>query len=228
MSKILDRIQSPDDLKKVPREDLPQLAGEIRDTLLQTISKTGGHLGSNLGVVELTMALHYVFDSPKDKLIWDVGHQSYVHKLLTGRKDRFDSLRQYGGLCGFARREESDHDHWNVGHGGTSISAALGYAKARDLKQEENAVVAIIGDGSLTAGMALEGLNHAGHLMTDMVVILNDNEMSISTNVGGISAHLSKIMTGQVMTKFKQEVDQLLLAVPGIGQDISRYAHRVD
>ena len=228
MSKILDRIQSPADLKKIPREDLPQLAREIRDTLLQTISKTGGHLGSNLGVVELTMALHYVFDSPKDKLIWDVGHQSYVHKLLTGRKDRFDSLRQYGGLCGFARREESDHDHWNVGHGGTSISAALGYAKARDLKQEENAIVAIIGDGSLTAGMALEGLNHAGHLMTDMVVILNDNEMSISTNVGGMSAHLSKIMTGQVMTKFKQEVDQLLLAVPGIGQDISRYAHRVD
>ena len=179
MSKILDRIQSPADLKKVPRESLPQLAGEIRDTLLQTISKTGGHLGSNLGVVELTMALHYVFVSPKDKLIWDVGHQSYVHKLLTGRKDRFDSLRQYGGLCGFAKREESDHDHWNVGHGGTSISAALGYAKARDLKQEENAVIAVIGDGSLTAGVGVGGLKHAGGPLVRMGVGFYGNERSM-------------------------------------------------
>ena len=228
MSKFLSRIDCPQDLKKLSVEDLPLLAREIRDTLLQTISETGGHLSSNLGVVELTLALHYVFDSPKDKFVWDVGHQSYVHKLLTGRRDRFSTLRQQGGLCGFTRREESEHDHWNCGHGGTSISAALAFAKARDLKNEDNDVIAIIGDGSLTAGMAFEGLNHTGHIQNDMIVVLNDNEMSISANVGGMSAHLSKIMTGQVMRKIKQEIDQLLLAVPGIGKEISRYAHKID
>ena len=228
MSNFLDNINSPADLKNLKRPDLPKIAAEIREMLLQVISKTGGHLGSNLGIVELTLAMHYVFDSPTDKFVWDVGHQSYVHKLLTGRKERFDSLRQYEGLCGFAKREESEHDHWNVGHGGTSISAALAFAKARDLKGKKNKVVAIIGDGSLTAGMAFEGLNHVGHLKPDMIVILNDNEMSISTNVGGMSAHLSQIMTGQVMTKFKKEIDQILLAIPGIGKDISQYAHRLD
>ena len=196
--------------------------------LLDTISKTGGHLSSNLGVVELTLAMHYVFNSPIDKFVWDVGHQSYVHKLLTGRKSRFKTLRQYDGLCGFTRREESQHDHWNCGHGGTSISAALAFAKARDLKKEKNDVVAVIGDGSLTAGMAFEGLNHTGHIKSDMIVVLNDNEWSISANVGGMSAHLSKIMTGQVMLKIKQEIGQLLLAVPGIGKEISRYAHKID
>ena len=179
-------------------------------------------------MVELTLAMHYVFNSPKDKFVWDVGHQSYVHKLLTGRKSRFDTLRQYDGLCGFTKREESQHDHWNCGHGGTSISAALAFAKARDLKKEKNDVVAIIGDGSLTAGMAFEGLNHTGHIQSDMIVVLNDNEWSISANVGGMSAHLSKIMTGQVMLKIKQEIGQLLLAVPGIGKEISRYAHKID
>ena len=228
MSKFLSRIDSPQDLKKLSVEELPLLAREIRDTLLETISETGGHLSSNLGVVELTLAMHYVFDSPKDKFVWDVGHQSYVHKLLTGRRDRFSTLRQQGGLCGFTRREESEHDHWNCGHGGTSISAALAFAKARDLKNEDNDVIAIIGDGSLTAGMAFEGLNHTGHIQNDMLVVLNDNEMSISANVGGMSAHLSKIMTGQVMLKIKQEIDQLLLAVPGIGKEISRYAHKID
>lgn len=228
MSKFLDNINCPADLKKLKREDLPKVAEEIREMLLQSISKTGGHLGSNLGVVELTLAMHYVFDSPIDKFVWDVGHQSYVHKLLTGRKDQFDKLRQYKGLCGFSKREESEHDHWNVGHGGTSISAALAFAKARDLKKGNNKVLAIIGDGSLTAGMAFEGLNHAGHLKIDMIVILNDNEMSISTPVGGMSAHLSQILTGQAMTKFKHDVDQMLLAIPGIGKEISQYAHRVD
>ena len=228
MIKLLSRINSPQDLKKLSVEELPLLAREIRDTLLETISETGGHLSSNLGVVELTMAMHYVFDSPKDKFVWDVGHQSYVHKLLTGRRDRFSTLRQQGGLCGFTRREESEHDHWNCGHGGTSISAALAFAQARDLKKEDNKVLAVIGDGSLTAGMAFEGLNHTGHIQNDMIVVLNDNEMSISANVGGMSAHLSKIMTGQVMLKIKQEVGQLLLAVPGIGKEISRYAHRID
>ncbi|MBC8287623.1 MAG: 1-deoxy-D-xylulose-5-phosphate synthase, partial [Nitrospinae bacterium] len=195
---------------------------------LEGISETGGHLSSNLGVVELTLAMHYVFNSPKDKIIWDGGHQSYVHKLLTGRKDRFSTLRQHEGLCGFTKREESEHDHWNCGHGGTSISAALAFAKARDLKKEDNDVIAVIGDGSLTAGMAFEGLNHTGHIQSDMIVVLNDNEMSISANVGGMSAHLSKIMTGQVMLKIKQEIGQFLLAVPGIGKEITRYAHKID
>ena len=228
MSHFLKNINSPVDLKKLKREHLPTLAEEIRDTLLQGISKTGGHLGSNLGVVELTLAMHYVFDSPIDKFVWDVGHQSYVHKLLTGRKDQFDSLRQYKGLCGFSKREESEHDHWNVGHGGTSITAALAFAKARDLKKEKNKVLAVIGDGSFTAGMAFEGLNHTGHLKPDMIVILNDNEMSISNNIGGMSKHLSQIMTGQVMTKIKKEVDQILLSIPGIGKEVSDYAHRLD
>ena len=228
MSKILDTIDSPQDLKRLPIEKLPELGKEIRDKLLDTISKTGGHLSSNLGVVELTLAMHYIFNSPEDKFIWDVGHQSYVHKLLTGRRNRFDTLRQSNGLCGFTKREESEHDHWNCGHGGTSISAALAFAKARDLKNEKNDVIAVIGDGSLTAGMAFEGLNHTGHIQSDMIVVLNDNEMSISANVGGMSAHLSKIMTGQVMLKIKQEVDQLLLAVPGIGKDISKYAKKID
>ena len=228
MSHFLKNINSPVDLKKLKREHLPTLAEEIRDTLLQGISKTGGHLGSNLGVVELTLAMHYVFDSPIDKFVWDVGHQSYVHKLLTGRKDKFDSLRQYKGLCGFSKREESEHDHWNVGHGGTSITAALAFAKARDLKKEKNKIIAVIGDGSFTAGMAFEGLNHTGHLKPDLIVILNDNEMSISNNVGGMSKHLSQIMTGQVMTKIKKEVDQILLSIPGIGKEVSNYAHRLD
>ena len=228
MSHFLKNINSPVDLKKLKREHLPALAEEIRDTLLQGISKTGGHLGSNLGVVELTLAMHYVFDSPIDKFVWDVGHQSYVHKLLTGRRDQFDSLRQYKGLCGFSKREESEHDHWNVGHGGTSITAALAFAKARDLKKEKNKIIAVIGDGSFTAGMAFEGLNHTGHLKPDLIVILNDNEMSISNNVGGMSKHLSQIITGQVMTKIKKEVDQILLSIPGIGKEVSDYAHRLD
>ncbi len=228
MSKFLSQIDSPEDLKKLSLEELPLLAREIRDMLLQTISETGGHLSSNLGVVELTLAMHYVFNSPKDKFVWDVGHQSYVHKLLTGRRDKFDTLRQADGLCGFTKREESEHDHWNCGHGGTSISAALAFAKARDLKNGDNDVIAVIGDGSLTAGMAFEGLNHTGHIKSDMIVVLNDNEMSISANVGGMSAHLSKIMTGQVMLKIKQEVGQLLMAIPGIGKEITRYAHKID
>ncbi len=228
MPKLLNQISGPEDLKKIDPKDFPQLAKEIRDALLETISQNGGHLSSNLGVVELTMAMHYVFESPKDKFVWDVGHQSYVHKLLTGRADRFHTLRKKDGLCGFTKREESVHDHWNCGHGGTSISAALAFAQARDLKKENNKVLAVIGDGSLTAGMAFEGLNHTGHIKNDMIVVLNDNEMSISENVGGMSAHLSKILTGQVMLKIKAEIDELLLAIPGIGKDISRYAHKLD
>ncbi len=228
MTQILDKIESPGDIKQLNEKELAVLAGEIRDRLLSTISKTGGHLGSNMGVVELTLAMHYVFDTPADKFVWDVGHQSYVHKLLTGRNKRFDTLRQYEGLSGFTKREESDHDCWNTGHGGTSISAALGFAKARDLKKENNKVLAVIGDGSLTSGMAFEALNHAGHIKSNMIVVLNDNEMAIAPNVGGLSVHLSQIMTGQWMTRIKREVDELLLAIPGIGEDISRYAHKLD
>jgi len=228
MSRLLDGINGPQDLKKLKKEDLAALATEIRETLLSTISITGGHLGSNLGVVELTLALHYVFDSPRDKFVWDVGHQTYVHKLLTGRRKQFHTLRQYDGLSGFTKREENEHDHWNCGHGGTSISAAIAFAKARDLKKEDREVVAIIGDGSLTAGMAFEGLNHTGHLKSNVIVILNDNEMSISTNVGGMSAHLSQIMTGQVMRKIKRQIDELLQSIPGVGKDISHYAHKID
>ncbi len=228
VNKLFDKINNPEDLKKVSREDLPIVAGEIRAMLLNSISQTGGHLSSNLGVVELTLALHYVFNSPVDKIVWDVGHQSYVHKLLTERKDRFHTLRQYQGLCGFTNRAESEHDHWNCGHGGTSITAASAFAQARDLNKQDHSVIAVIGDGSMTSGMAFEGLNYTGHAKNDMIVILNDNEMSISENVGGMSAHLSQIMTGQVMTKIKREVDELLLAIPAIGKDISRYAHRLD
>ncbi len=228
MTRILDTIESPDDVKKLNPKELATLAGDIRDRLLSTISKTGGHLGSNMGVVELTIAMHYVFSTPADKFVWDVGHQSYVHKLLTGRNKRFDTLRQYEGLSGFTKREESEHDCWNCGHGGTSISAALGFAKARDLKKQDNKVVAVIGDGSLTSGMAFEALNHAGHIKSNMIIVLNDNEMAIAPNVGGLSVHLSQIMTGQWMTRIKKEVDELLLAIPGIGEDISRYAHKLD
>ena len=228
MTQFLDKINSPQDLKQLRPEDLPVLAGEIRDRLLTVISKTGGHLGSNMGIVELTLAMHYVFDSPRDKFVWDVGHQSYVHKLLTGRRERFHTLRQYQGLSGFTKREECEHDHWNCGHGGTSISAALAFAKAAQMKNLDQKVLAVIGDGSLTAGMAFEALNHAGHIKTNLIVVLNDNEMSIAPNVGGLSAHLSQIMTGQWMTRIKREIDQLLLAIPGIGQDMSHYAHKLD
>ncbi len=228
MTRFLDKIQNPGDIKQLNQDELVVLAGEVRDRLLSIISKTGGHLGSNMGVVELTIAMHYVFSTPADKFVWDVGHQSYVHKLLTGRNSRFDTLRQYQGLSGFTKREESDHDCWNTGHGGTSISAALAFAKARDLLKKDNRVLAVIGDGSLTAGMAFEALNHAGHIKTDVIIVLNDNEMAIAPNIGGLSAHLSQIMTGQWMTRIKKEVDQVLLSIPGIGEDISHYAHRLD
>jgi 1-deoxy-D-xylulose-5-phosphate synthase len=180
MSRVLDRINDPSDLKPLGLGDLNKLAHEIREELVNTVFQTGGHLASNLGVVELTIALHSVFDSPKDKIIWDVSHQSYVHKLLTGRRDRFCTIRQYGGLCGFTDPTESPHDPWGAGHASTSVSAALGMAVARDLKGDDNHVVAIIGDGAMGGGQAFEGVNHAGHLRTRLIVVLNDNQMSIS------------------------------------------------
>ena len=215
---MLEKIKKPNDIKKIPAEQLPELAGEIWEFLIQTMSRTGGHLASNLGVVELTIALHRVFDLPEDKMIWDVGHQSYTHKILTGRKDAFDSLRQEGGLSGFPKRSESDCDVFDTGHSSTSISAGVGYVKARELKKENYSVISIIGDGALTGGMAYEALNNAAELKTNFIIVLNDNEMSISKNVGGISTYLSGIRTAASYTELKMGVTRALERIPKIGQ----------
>ena len=199
--KLLDGINSPSDLKKLSYKEKDMLSNEIRTKIINTISKTGGHLASNLGVVELTIALHSAFNTPKDKIVWDVGHQTYVHKILTGRKDEFDTIRQLNGLSGFPKIKESEYDCFNTGHSSTSISAALGMARARDLKNEDNNVIAVIGDGALTGGMALEALDDAGNSKTRLIVVLNDNEMSISKNVGGISRFLTKIRTKKFYKK---------------------------
>lgn len=216
--KKLDQIQQPNDIKQYTNEALDQLAQEIRDFLIESVSKTGGHFASNLGIVELTLGLHYVLESPKDKIIWDVGHQAYVHKLLTGRKDDFATLRQKGGLSGFPKRCESQHDHFETGHSSTSISAALGIARARDINQDEYKVVAVIGDGALTGGMAFEALNDAGHTKTNMTVVLNDNHMSIADNVGAMSSYLSSIRTNKKYLTLKHEVEEFLYKIPLIGK----------
>ncbi|WP_420840536.1 1-deoxy-D-xylulose-5-phosphate synthase [Caldicoprobacter algeriensis] len=223
---MLKRIDSPKDLKCLNIDELKQLAGEIRQFLLDKVSKTGGHLASNLGVVELTIALHYVFNSPFDKIIWDVGHQAYVHKILTGRREQFDSLRQFGGLSGFPKRSESVHDVFDTGHSSTSISAALGMARARDLKNEKYSVVAVIGDGALTGGMAFEALNDAGHSKTNLIVVLNDNEMSISENVGALAAYLSKLRSNPRYTRVKKGIDSLVRKIPWVGQHSANLIER--
>ena len=197
MPKLLDKIDSPADLKGLSPAALEELAAELRQEIITTVTTTGGHLASNLGVVELTIALHRVFDSPKDKIIWDVGHQSYVHKLLTGRRKTFNTLRQYDGISGFTSRDESEHDPFGAGHASTSVSAALGMAVARDLAGEDYHVVAVIGDGAITAGMAYEALNQAGHLGSKLIVILNDNGMSISPTVGALAKLLSSVRFDQ-------------------------------
>lgn len=220
--RLLDNIHNPGDLKLLEPDQLPQLAGEIRDEIVRTVSKTGGHLASSLGVVELAIALHFVFDTPNDKIVWDVGHQTYAHKLLTGRREQFHTLRQHGGISGFPRREESVYDTFNVGHSSTSLSAALGMAEARCIKGEKHSVIAVIGDGSLTAGLAWEGLNHAGHMKKDLIVILNDNELSISPNVGALSAYLSRIITGQFYNRFVNEMTAFIQTIPGIGKSVLR------
>ncbi len=212
---LLPDIQSPDDLKKVSRENLPRLAAELRDLIVRSVSKTGGHLASSLGVVELTLALHYVFSCPRDRIVWDVGHQAYAHKILTGRRDVFPTLRTYKGISGFPRISESPCDAFGTGHSGTSISAALGMAVARDMRKESHKVIAVIGDGSLSSGLALEGLNQAGHQKRDLIVILNDNEWSISQNVGALSGYLNRIMTGKFYTSFRKRVENLLKSMPG-------------
>jgi 1-deoxy-D-xylulose-5-phosphate synthase len=215
VSKILDKINAPSDVKGLNQDELGELCSELRELLVSRVSKNGGHLASSLGAVELTVALHRVFDSPKDKIIWDVGHQSYVHKLLTGRRGQFSSLRQYQGLSGFPDRGESPHDAFTTGHGGTSISAALGMALSRDLARGNNHVVAVIGDGCLTCGMTYEALNHAGHLGTRLIVVLNDNGMSISPTVGAIAKRLNVVRTTRGYIRAKRQTRRLLSRLPG-------------
>ncbi|HHV28613.1 1-deoxy-D-xylulose-5-phosphate synthase [Acetivibrio mesophilus] len=223
----MDNINSSDDIKKLNLEQIKELGNEIRSFLIEKVSKTGGHLASNLGVVELTLALHRVFNTPEDKIIWDVGHQSYVHKIITGRKDKFDTIRKLGGLSGFPKSMESEHDAFNTGHSSTSISAALGIAKARDLKKEKHSVIAVIGDGALTGGMAFEALNDAGSSPNNLIVVLNDNEMSISRNVGGLSCYLSKIRTEPFYFKVKEDIDIILNKIPAIGKSAVKALDRV-
>lgn len=227
MNNILDRVSKPQDLKKLSFSQLEQLAGEIRQHIIHTVAQNGGHLAPNLGVVELTLALHKVFDSPSDKMIWDVGHQAYVHKILTGRREDFASIRRFGGLSGFPKRNESEHDAFGTGHSSTSISAALGLALARDLSGGKNHVLAIIGDGSLTGGQAYEALNHAGHLGRSLTVILNDNEMSIAKNVGAMSQYLAKMRTAPTYSKVKHDIEYLLRRIPAIGESVAKTAERV-
>jgi 1-deoxy-D-xylulose-5-phosphate synthase len=221
------KIKNPRFLKNMSTKQLIELSADIRKFLIEKLSKTGGHIGPNLGVVELTIALHKVFDSPKDKLIWDVGHQSYVHKILTGRASEFDTLRQYKGLSGFPKRSESEHDVWETGHSSTSLSAAMGMAIARDLKGTDEYIVPIIGDGALTGGMALEALNHIGHEKKDIIVVLNDNEMSIAPNVGALHNVLGRLRTAGKYQWVKDELELLLKKIPAVGGKLAAMAERV-
>lgn len=225
---LLETIQSPRDLKNLSVEQLPQLAEEVREFLLSTVSETGGHLGSNLGAVELTIALHYCFSTPDDKIVWDVGHQAYTHKILTGRREQFHTQRQYKGISGFPKRSESVHDAFGVGHASTSISAGLGMAVADSLDHKNNRVIAVIGDGSLTGGISFEGLNQAGHLKKNLIVVLNDNEMSISKNVGAFSTFVSRKMTARHFRELKHKVKDLLNNSPAFGKDILKFARRAE
>ncbi len=227
MNKILDKVDSPKQLKQLSLIQLNKLAGEIRELIIRTIAENGGHLAPSLGVVELTLALHTVFDCPEDKFIWDVGHQSYVHKILTGRRDAFSTIRTQGGLSGFPKRSESPYDSFGTGHSSTSISAALGMAIARDLSKKNNYVVAVIGDGSMTGGQAFEALNHAGDLGKHLIVILNDNEMSIDKNVGALSEYLSTMRTAPTYNKVKHDLEFLLKKIPTIGESVAKVVERL-
>ncbi|KUO58894.1 MAG: 1-deoxy-D-xylulose-5-phosphate synthase [Gracilibacter sp. BRH_c7a] len=222
--RFLDRIDSPQDLRKLKQDELEQLAEEIRQEIIDVTSVRGGHVAPNLGVVELTIALHRVFDTPKDKLVWDVGHQTYVHKLLTGRKNEFKGIRKHQGLAGFPKREESEYDTFDTGHSSTSISAALGFAKARKVTGEDYDVVAVIGDGSMSGGMAYEALNHAGNCDTNLTIVLNDNEMFISQNVGAMSSYLNKIRTAPLYDKKKKDLEKLIRNIPAIGSTMVKAA----
>lgn len=222
----LEQIHEANDIKKLNERELAGLAEEIRTFLVEKISKTGGHLASNLGVVELTMAMHLSFQLPEDKMIWDVGHQSYTHKILTGRKEGFDGLRKYGGMSGFPKRKESDCDAFDTGHSSTSISAGLGYARGRDILGQDYSVISVIGDGSLTGGMAYEALNNAAEMKTNFIIVLNDNHMSISKNVGGMSSYLGELRTAQVYTDLKDTVENVLGSIPFGGEKMVRHIKR--
>lgn len=225
---ILKTIHSPADLKRLRPAQFPKLCQELREQIIGAVSSVGGHLASNLGVVELTVALHYLLDTPQDKIVWDTSNQAYAHKLLTGRREQFHTLRQYGGLSGFCKREESIYDTFNAGHAGTGVSAAYGMVEARDQQGQKHKIVCVVGDGAMTAGMTLEGLHHAGGLGKDFLVILNDNQMSISKNVGAISSYLNRTFTGEFYTKMREETGQLLRKIPHIGFDVEKLARRAE
>jgi 1-deoxy-D-xylulose-5-phosphate synthase len=228
MARLLDNINTPLDVRNLDRKQLPQLAQEIRDTIIDVVSKIGGHFGGNLGIVELTLALHYVFDTPRDQIVFDTGHQSYPHKLITGRRDTFPTIRQHNGISGFCKREESAYDVFNAGHASTSISAALGIAVARDFRKEDYDVIAIIGDGALSGGLALEGLNQVGHLKRRMIIVLNDNDMSISTNVGAMSGYLNSIIKGQRYNQMKDLAKGVMDHIPLVGGKVHALAHDME
>lgn len=228
MAKLLDTIDTPHDLRKLDRKQLPQVAQEIRDTIIDVVSRVGGHFGGNLGIVELTLALHYIFDTPNDQIVFDTGHQSYPHKLITGRRETFPTIRQHNGISGFCKREESEYDVFNAGHASTSISAALGIAVARDFRKEDYRVVAVIGDGALSGGIALEGLNQAGHLKRKLMIVLNDNDMSISTNVGAMSGYLNQIIKGQRYNQAKDLAKGVMDRIPLIGGKLHGLAHDME
>lgn len=225
---LLKNIHSPADLKRLSPEQFPELCQEIREQILAVVSNVGGHLASNLGVVELTVALQYLLETPKDKIVWDTSNQAYTHKLLTGRREQFHTLRQYGGLSGFCKREESAYDTFNAGHAGTGVSAAFGMVEAREQRGEKHKVVCVVGDGAMTAGMTLEGLHHAGGTNKDFIVVLNDNQMSISRNVGAISAYLNRTFTGEFYARMREETGQLLRKIPHIGLEVQKIARRAE
>lgn len=227
---FLENINSPADLKALSRKELPLLAAEIRERIVEVVSKSGGHLASSLGAVDLTIALHYVFDAPKDKIVWDVGHQTYAHKLITGRREEFATLRQHGGISGFTRISESPYDAFTTGHSSTSISASLGIACGKHLKQENSKVIAVIGDGSMTAGIAYEALNQAGEALKDrdLIVILNDNDMSIARNVGALSSFLSRTFSAKKIQELRKELGDFLKSLPKFGDDMYQFAKRTE
>ena len=228
MTKILDTINSPKDLKKLPIDELPKLASEIRKEIISVTSKNGGHLAASLGAVELVISLHYVFDVPQDSILWDVGHQAYAHKLLTGRRERFKTLRQLGGISGFPNKNESNYDIFTVGHSGTSISSAVGLACARDLRGGNEKIIAVIGDASLASGMSFEALNYAGHVQKDLIVILNDNELSISRSIGALSKYLSRLTTSHMYNKIRTDMEKLVKRIPRFGFGAYRAARRLE
>ncbi len=225
--KLIQQINAPADLRRLRPEQLPEVAAEIRQHIIETMARVGGHTGASLGAVELAVALHYAFDTPHDRLVWDVGHQAYAHKILTGRRDQLSTIKQYGGISPFLRRDESDYDTFGAGHASTSLSAALGMASARDRQNETFHVCAVIGDASLAGGMAMEAINQAGHLKTRLIVLLNDNEMSIAPAVGALTGYLNRLREAQGYHRFKDELGDVLRAVPTAGERLFRAAKTV-